>query len=812
MNIVDSKIYKRLLKLAENDSEIRSLLTIVESGVSYAETRAKTIIRYMDEYTLHDETHLYRVLSLMEKIIPDTTLNNLQALELSLLILSAFFHDLGMSPKEREIKIYKGLIDKNQELSIEEKLLLEDFNVYCESKVNLKQRIDNAYSKGNSGLAKMLENYRLTEYIRINHATKIKEIIQEIENNEVWSRGLQYHNFKFGRYLAKICESHNENILEINNPLIKTSIPVTPNEYLNSVFISIVLRLADILDFDAERTPDVLYNHLDIQNPISIQEWSKHRSIHSWSINGEQIMFAAECEHPVIEKTIKEFCEYIEEELYKCKIVLNEMKDRTRNNIKTIYNLSLPYKVDTTEVSAKIDYDGNPIYIYKDLNFKLNQEEIIKLLMGTSLYGNNSVVIRELIQNAIDACKIRSICSKGWGEEEYKPTIKIKVYEEDSENYLEIRDNGIGMDENIILNYFSNLGMSYYRSEEFMKLKVKLNSKYRPISNFGIGFLSTFMVSNQVKVQTTKIYDKYTTSEPIELTIDSLSGLFYFNRSNIKDVGTKIQLKLNEGHNFPLENDKLKEFIENQINFLDDIDIYVNDEIININKRELSRELSNKDYENISEYVKHYNFDINEKGILGTFRISLLEKDGLFYPKVILNSNYIGENELSQYLGININSIESETESLNLEGSISSGFSNFLVTKGNFYLKSILVDDSIFRESSWSSFLYKDINIKDKIELPFPVIFNMNLDSESEMHLNLNAARDKIIFDEKWHEFKYTFIKILLENLLRQFNSIDKIKSFVEVYGVLKDSELKKITENLAKERISELNLFAQQL
>lgn len=805
MNIADSKIYKRLLELSKNDPEIRSLLTIVESGVSYAETRAKTIIRHMDEYTLHDETHLYRVLSLMEKIIPDTTLNNLQALELGLLILSAFFHDLGMSPKEKEIKIYKGLIDNEQELSTEEKILLEDFNIYCESKIDLKQRIDNAYSKGNSGLAKMLENYRLTEYIRINHATKVKEIIQEIENNEVWSKGLKYNDFRFGRHLAKICESHNENILEINNPLIKTSIPVTPNEYLNSVFISIVLRLADILDFDAERTPDVLYNHMDIQNPISIQEWSKHRSIHSWSISGEQIMFAAECEHPVIEKTIKEFCEYIEEELYKCKIVLNAMQDRTRNNLETIYNLPLPYKVDTTEVSAKIDYDGNPIYIYKDLNFNLDQEEIIKLLMGTSLYGNNSVVIRELIQNAIDACKVRSICTKSWGEQEYKPIIKIKIYEEDSENYFEISDNGIGMDESIILNYFSNLGKSYYRSEEFMKLKVKLNSSYRPISNFGIGFLSTFMVSNQVKVQTTKIYDKYKTSEPIELTIDSLSGLFYFNKSNIKEVGTKIQLKLNNGHKFPSEIDKLKEFIENQINFLNDVDIYVNDELINVK----NREFSNKGHEFKHEYIKHYNLDINEKGIVGTFRISLLEKDELFYSKIILNSNYIGANELSQYLRTSINSIENETESLDIEGSISSGYSVAVVTKGNFYLKSILVDDSIFRESNfWRS----GINIKDKIELPFPVTFIMNLNSESEMHLNLNAARDKIIFNEKWNEFKYVFIKILLENLLRQFNSIDKINSFVDVYGASKDSKLTNIIEDVAKKRINELNLFAQQL
>lgn len=799
MKIKQSKIYKRLVDLSESDSEIKSLLTIVEGGVSYAEARAKTTIRYMDEYTLHDETHLYRVLSLMELIIPEETLNNLQALELSLLILSAFFHDLGMSPKEREIKIYKGLIDSNQELSVDETKKLEDFETYCETKIDLKQRIEKARENGNFGLAKMLESYRLTEYIRINHASKVKEIIEEIEKNEDWAKGLKYNNVQFGRHLASICESHNENILEYNSPLFKTSILVKSNEYLNSIFISIVLRLADILDFDAERTPNVLFNHLDIQNPISLREWSKHRSILAWNINEKNIMYAAECEHPAIEKSIKEFCEYIEEEIYFCKIKLRDMHDGKRNNLNALYNLPLPYKVDTTEVKARVDYDGNPIYIYKDLSFSLNQEEITKLLMGTSLYGNSSVAIRELLQNAIDACKIRSACAKTWGEIGYKPIIKINVYENDGEKYLEIIDNGIGMDENVIQNYFSNLGKSFYKSEEFFKLNSEIKSSYKPISNFGIGFLSTLMISNQVKVQTTKISGRYDLSEPINLTIDNLSGLFYFDKSKRKEVGTKIQLKIKKENQLPLKNEKLKNYIESQINFIEDIDFYVNDESINVTRPELSYEEYSEDY----TYVKYYNLEIDENGIIGTFKISLLEENELFHSRIVINEYDFNGYELSEYLRISNNSIHLESDSLDTNGTISSGWSDHIATRGKFYVKSILVEDNLFARTDWYRL---NENEQYKINLPFPIIFNMNLSAESELHINLNAARDKIILDSKWEEFKNTFIKVILKNLFKQFESTDKVESFIEVYkNVIREKEIIHHMNELGMERKKEI-------
>jgi len=794
-----SKIYNKLLELSEGDSDVKLLVTIVENGVKYAINRTKIIIRYMDEYTLHDETHLHRVLTLMEKLIPESTLNNLKPLELSLLILSAFFHDLGMAPREKEIKIYKGLISKEEKLSKEEEKILEDFNVYCEAKVSLKQRIERAYKKEDNGLARVLENHRITEYIRINHAIKVKDIIQEIENEEKWAMGLRYKNFSFGRYLSKICESHNENILEVNNPLISTSIPVASDEYLNSTFIAVVLRLADILDFDAERTPDVLYNHLDIRNPISMQEWQKHRSIQSWSFSSERIMFAAECEHPAIEKTIKDFCNYIEEELYTCKIVLNNMSDRQRENLKKIYEMPLPYEVDTMEVRAKVDYDGNPIYIYKDLSFNLDQNEIIKLLMGTSLYGNSHVAFRELLQNSIDACRFRKICSVEWGDTGYKPIIKIKTYQDQGEYYFEITDNGIGMNEDIILNYFSSVGKSYYKSEEFLKFKNSFKSNFNPISNFGIGFLSCFMVADQIKVQTTKIIDRYKSSQALDITIDGLSGLFYFNRGTSNEIGTKVLLKLKKEHNIVKNQSELKDYIENLISFSGDIELYFNADLIDTSKRQL---IQNYDW-NIKSSIEFYSLNICDLGISGEMKVALIEENNLFHDKINIDSNDVEGIELNEFITISNNQIQREADSISVNGDFSTGYSSYIKTEEKFYLKGILVEDTIFKIPD---FWNRNFNDANKIEWPFPVNCILNLDGK--YNLNLNAARDKIILDEEWDIFKSSLTQVVLQNLIKQFDDVNKVLSFKNVYkGSSKNDDYNIILENVVNNRLKELEL-----
>lgn len=98
------------------------------------------------------------------------------------------------------------------------------------------------------------------------------------------------------------------------------------------------------------------------------------------------------------------------------------------------------------------------------MKFELDKDNILKLLIGHTLYSNSNVVLRELAQNAIDACRLMDSNSKV-GSSDYQPRVVITWKPTSRE--LVIQDNGTGMDEHIIKNYLFKVGASRYQSDEF---------------------------------------------------------------------------------------------------------------------------------------------------------------------------------------------------------------------------------------------------------------------------------------------------------------------------------------------------------
>ncbi len=110
------------------------------------------------------------------------------------------------------------------------------------------------------------------------------------------------------------------------------------------------------------------------------------------------------------------------------------------------------------------------------------------------LYSDHEIFLRELVSNAVDATqKLKTLSSKGEMRGELGDlTIDVKV---DSEaKTLTITDHGIGMTEEEVDRYINQIAFS--GAEEFM-------AKYKDqaiIGHFGLGFYSSFMVSDKVEI------------------------------------------------------------------------------------------------------------------------------------------------------------------------------------------------------------------------------------------------------------------------------------------------------------------------
>jgi molecular chaperone HtpG len=129
--------------------------------------------------------------------------------------------------------------------------------------------------------------------------------------------------------LIDICVSHNEEpyVLLDREPsnVDQWRFPV---DYpvgcctANTRLVAAALRLADILDFDRERTPSVLFHYLlprsgDPSDNISVREWAKHLAVSNWEIQNEGIIFRARSPTALVHHTIVEFCGTIEDEIAK---------------------------------------------------------------------------------------------------------------------------------------------------------------------------------------------------------------------------------------------------------------------------------------------------------------------------------------------------------------------------------------------------------------------------------------------------------------------------------------------------------------
>lgn len=213
----------------------------------------------------------------------------------------------------------------------------------------------------------------------------------------------------------------------------------------------------------------------------------------------------------------------------------------------------------------KIDKD-NMKNTLDNYNFEAYIPTLLPLLTGDNIYPSKVVFVRELIQNSIDAIAVR----EAKDETNFVKRIMIEIAnDENKKRYFKIADNGTGMDRYKIERYFTSIGRSFYSGEEYQDL----NISYKPISNFGIGFLSSFMVCQEIDVKTKYFLDN---SEGLKLHIPNYDGCFFIELDNEANVGTEIKLYLNCN----LDNQSMVDYIQKSM-----LDIKYNISIKYLNTR-----------------------------------------------------------------------------------------------------------------------------------------------------------------------------------------------------------------------------------
>ncbi len=193
------------------------------------------------------------------------------------------------------------------------------------------------------------------------------------------------------------------------------------------------------------------------------------------------------------------------------------------------------------------------------------QTEIGQLLklMTHSLYSNKEIFIRELISNssdALDKFNYMQLTDEKFKEENWSGKITISLDDED--NSLSIMDNGIGMNEDDLMNNLGTIAKSGTKSfVESLTGDAKKDSNL--IGQFGVGFYSVFMVSNQVDVITKKAGEE----QAYMFSTDG-TGEFEIKPVTKESHGTVIYIKLKEDEKEFLSKWRVEEVVKKYSNHI----------------------------------------------------------------------------------------------------------------------------------------------------------------------------------------------------------------------------------------------------
>lgn len=248
--------------------------------------------------------------------------------------------------------------------------------------------------------------------------------------------------------------------------------------------------------------------------------------------------------------------------------------------------------------------------------YRAEMKQLLHLIVH-SLYTHPEIFLRELISNSSDALnkiRFRSLTDKKILDPEADFKIKIEV--DSKKRQFSIEDSGIGMTKEELINEIGTVAHS--GTIEFLQKiqKEKKTLDGNLIGQFGVGFYSVFMVTDEVTIETrhadldSKGYRWRSKGE----------GKYSIEEIDKKDRGTKISFKLKEDAKDFAEDFRVKEVIQKYSNFVD-FPIYVGKEQVNRVTAIWQKPKTETKEEELTEFYKFISNDFNPP--LGHLQLSI---------------------------------------------------------------------------------------------------------------------------------------------------------------------------------------------
>lgn len=550
--VLPYKLEQHLVEICNSNAAYANLLSVWNINKKLCQDVLSTVVMNYPHYTKHDISHCEAIITNIEMLLGEDAIKALSPTDTWLLLHAAYLHDIGMVIECKKI-------ENNWESKEFQDYLQEAENSNDDALAQNAQFInslgDKLSKKENVMSWPVRARYAVTlliaDYYRRQHADDSDSYIKDMENTfhiDLGFNGLIQQRLIL--LLADIVCLHTKSCEKVLDLDYQTN--GFNADYVHPRFLAQMLRMGDLLDADNNRfntTNEIVFGEIP---ESSKHHWEKHMSARHMLITPDIIEYRADCSKPEVYRETRVFLSWLKEEIEFW--TLNWKKIMPENIKGSAPRLG----------SCELLLNGVPdIQGLSDLRFTISSEKAFEVIEGANIYDDKFIFLREVIQNALDACKIqlwRDILEnryKAWiaqnnGSEMQPFHIDHRVYENydvkvilrnynDTHFKIVIKDNGTGLSAEQFKK-ICNVGTSYLGDKKRKNEVAAMPLWLRPTAGFGIGLQSIFLIAEEFE-----IYSKSSGHEGIYARVSSgrRNGYVQISKSDkLKCQGTEIHVVL----------------------------------------------------------------------------------------------------------------------------------------------------------------------------------------------------------------------------------------------------------------------------
>ncbi|WP_306321623.1 MULTISPECIES: ATP-binding protein [unclassified Streptomyces] len=308
--------------------------------------------------------------------------------------------------------------------------------------------------------------------------------------------------------------------------------------------LALIAAVGFALAAEPTALPDVVAEHLGIPHPVRLDQLRDTLARSALGGSRDLPVLRAECHHEAVIEALHAYAGRVDELL---RAVRRTAEER----------VALPFPALPSHLSSDGVVPAEDAFT-SWASFRLDERRVRDLLMGEQLYKDRDLALRELYQNALDACRYRRARTEyldrvtPGATYDYAGRITFEQgVDDDGRAFVECRDNGVGMGEAELRGVFSNAGARFAEQPDFLDEQAAWESVEPPVrlypnSRFGIGVLSYFMLADEIRVTTCRMGPTGAVGPLLEASIFGPGHLFRIARPADcgAEPGTTVRLYL----------------------------------------------------------------------------------------------------------------------------------------------------------------------------------------------------------------------------------------------------------------------------